>query len=51
MSKYVGNDSTVKIAHPANDTKAECIFNSANKKLSVRLPDNKYSAKIFEFRI
>jgi len=51
LSKYVKDDSTARIAYPANDIKAECIFNNANKKISVRLPDTKYSARIIEIKI
>ncbi len=51
MSKYLNCKSTVKIAYPDLDTKAKVIFNSANKKLSVQLPDNRYSARIIEINI
>ena len=48
LSKYAGASAKVTVAYPANDTAAKCKFNPANRKLSVKLPDTKYSARIVE---
>lgn len=51
MSKYLNCESKAKIAYPNSDTKALCILNSSNRRLSVKLPDTKYSARIIEIEI
>ncbi len=51
LSKYTKATSKAKIAYPLSLGDAECVFNSANRKLSVRLPDKKYSARIIEIKI
>ena len=51
LSKWAGKTGAAKIAYPAADTRADCVFNSTNRKLSVSLPDIKYSARLIEIRL
>lgn len=51
LSKYTKATSKAKVAYPASLGDTECVFHSANRKLSVKLPDKKYSARIIEIKI
>lgn len=51
VSKWASNNSSARIVYPANDEKAVCVFNGRNKKLSVKLPDAKYSARLIEISL
>lgn len=50
LSSYVSRDAQVTLAFPSKDTNTDYVFNKANQKLSVKLPDSKYSARLFEIR-
>lgn len=48
ISKWAGKNSTARVCYPAADTASVCIYHPDNGKLSVSLPDVKYSARLIE---
>ena len=51
LSKWAGRYSSAAIVYPSADTSARCEYHPANGKLSVTLPDKKYSARLIEITL
>ena len=48
ISKWVRPNSKVRVSYPQNDTAADLQYDSETKKITIRLPDIKYSARLIE---
>ncbi len=51
LSKWAGRNSSAAIVYPAADTAARCEYHPANGKLSVTLPDVRYSARLIDITL